>query len=91
VCGLPILEFIPNFNYTPVCSCSPSMLTHSVRCTTIGIHTYSGGRKYEKFGGTECSYIVGTCTVYEAHSEHAKYALFLGGSGGMPPQNNFEK
>ena len=30
-------------------------------------------------------------TVREAHSEHAKHALLLGGSGGMPPQENFEK
>jgi len=32
-----------------------------------------------------------TCTVREAHSEHVKHALSLGGSGGMPPQENFEK
>jgi len=36
--------------------------------------------------GFESSYI-----VREAHSEHAKHALHLGGSGGMPPQENFEK
>ena len=46
---------------------------------------HSGGRKYEKLGG-EFSNIVGTRTVREVHSEHAKHALFLGGSGGMPPR-----
>ena len=44
-----------------------------------------------KVGGAECSYIAGTRTVREAHLEHAKHALFLGGSGGMPPQEIFEK
>jgi len=44
-----------------------------------------------KVEGAECSYIAGTRMVREAHSEHAKHALFLGGSGGMPPQENFEK
>jgi len=29
--------------------------------------------------------------VCKAHSKHAKHALCLGGSGGMPPQENFEK
>jgi len=36
------------------------------------------GGKYEKLGG-EGGYIVGTCIVCEAHSEHAKHVLFLGG------------
>jgi len=36
-------------------------------------------------------YLWGAYTVREAHSEHAKHALLLGGSGGMPPQENFEK
>jgi len=31
------------------------------------------------------------CIVREAHLEHALHALFLGGSGGMSPQENFEK
>jgi len=44
-----------------------------------------------KSWGGECRYIAGTRTVREVHSEHAKHALFLGGSGGMPPQENFEK
>jgi len=29
---------------------------------------------------------MGTAIVREAHSEHAKHALHLGGSGGMPPR-----
>ena len=44
-----------------------------------------------KVGGAECSCIAGTRTVRKAHSEHASHALLLGGSGGMPPQENFEK
>jgi len=39
-----------------------------------------------KVGGAECSCIVVTRTVREAHSEHVKHALLLGGSGGMPPR-----
>ena len=34
---------------------------------------------------------IGTWTVRKAHSEHAKHALPLGGSGGMPPQESFER
>jgi len=49
-------------------------------------------QKVRKVGGAECSYIAGTCTVRKVHSEHAKLALFLGESGGMPPpQEKFEK
>ena len=36
------------------------------------------------------SYMEGTFTVREAHSEHALHALLLGGSGGMPPQEIYE-
>ena len=42
-----------------------------------------------KVWGAECSYIAGTHMVHEAHSEHASQALFLGGSGGMPPPGKF--
>ena len=44
----------------------------------------SGGGRLEGWGGC----IVGTRTVCEAHSEACSPS---GGSGGMPPQENFEK
>jgi len=64
----------------------------SVNRKQANIHNInvSGGKNYKKLGGAECSYIAGTRTVRKAYSEHAKHALFLGGSGGMPPQENFE-
>ena len=40
------------------------------------------------WGVAEYSYIVGTCTVCEVHSEHVLQALFLGGLGGMAPGNS---
>ena len=53
----------------------------AAECLFVGEGRGGGGGG----GGAEYSYIEGTCTVCEVHSEHAKYALFLGGPGGMPP------
>ena len=53
----------------------------------------SGGGRCKKLGGLiiATGEYTGGRTVRKAHSEHAKHALPLGGSGGMPPQEIFEK
>ena len=55
----------------------------------------SGGGRCKKLGGGGLSIATGEytgeSTVREVHSEHAKHALPLGGSEGMPPQEIFEK
>ena len=55
---------------------------------------YSGGGRCKKLGGglsIATGEYTGGSTVREVHSEHAKHALPLGGSGGMPPPEIFEK
>ena len=64
-----------------------------LKLTEVYNYNYSGGGRCKKLGGLSIATgeYTGGRTVREAHSEHAKHALPLGGLGACPPRKFLKK